>query len=161
MAKRSRPWAEDIEKAIAKAYDQGVGDALAEVRKKMAEVYELASKIMQRMAGYRPKSTNPTVAELRAIEDAEAPAPKRKAVTANSSEVNAAFEVICNTKPPFSPLSPQNVAAVWRGEAHAYRKAGAALKALVADGRAVVKRGKYAQAQPAAQTADGATSEAP
>jgi hypothetical protein len=84
-----------------------------------------------------------------------APAPKRKAVTATTEHIGAALEVLCNTHPRFSLLTAKQVATNWHAETGAYRLAGAALKALVADGRATVKRGKYAQAQPEEGVRDG------
>lgn len=138
------------------------GKVLTEFSKSQRECYEFASKIMQRTAAFRPPKENHDF--VGGIERAT-PAPKRKAVTASAEDVGAALYVLCQTTPRYTPLSPKNVAAVWYEDGHprqgAYKLAGAALKALVADGRATVKRGKYAQAQPPAQTADGATSEAP
>lgn len=150
MKRQPEPWAEDIEKAIAKAYQQGYEDASVEFGKKMTEVYELASKIMQRMAGYRPPPTSEAIQDAITTAYKATHTPKRKAVTASVQHIMAAAEVLYNTKPPYSALSPRNVAAVWPIAGAGPKLAGAALKALVADGRAVVKHGKYAQAQPTA-----------
>ena len=157
MAKRSRPWAEDIEKAIAKARLDERAKALGNHYHKLDQVLgtldKLRSQITAMITGRDP--------DFREVEDPK-PAPKRKAVTATAEHIDKAWQTLCNTSPRYAFLSPDNVAAVWGVLDNAKRRmAGAALKALVADGRAVVKRGKYAQAQPAAQTADGATSEAP
>lgn len=168
--KKATPWAEDIEKAIAKAYNKGREDERAAVAKQMTEVYEFASKIMQRTAGYQPPKAGDHPYPVAGLDNAALAeqghriinAPKRKAVTASTYDIAAALIVLQNTEPPYSALSPKNVAAVWYEDGHdhqgAYKVAGAALKALVADGRAVVKRGKYAQAQP---TVDNGLSQTP
>ena len=139
--KKATPWAEDIENAIAKARLE-----FRKVEKALAEALAAAVGVLLRGDEPPPKDDQPT--------------PKRRAVTAQKEEIEFAYEILCRTKPPFSFLSAENVSAIWDSTG-GKRIAGAALKALVADGRAVVKRGKYAQSQPAAQTADGATSEAP
>jgi hypothetical protein len=149
--KKSAPWSEDIEKAIDKARSDAEAKAFIKYAKTLNKLYTLASEIMSLTAGFQP----PKDADFREVGE-PAPAPKRKAVTAKANHIEYAYDVLSHTRPPYSELTAKNVAAVWHGEANAYRLAGAALKALVADGRAVVKHGKYAQAEPTAEASNNA-----
>lgn len=156
---KQKPWAEDFSKGVAKAYKQGCDDTLKQYGSTLTQLYKLGSQIMRLTAGYQPSKAVQT--DPNDYDEASAPAPKHGPVKALPAHVDAAYDVLCRTKPLYSALSPKNVAAMWQFETGAYRLAGAALKALVAQGKATVKRGKYAQVEPLAQTTDGATSEAP
>lgn len=127
------------------------------VEKRIVEVLKAVNELKAQM----PMPARERLDETAASNDAymKDRAPKRKAVTATAEHIGAALQVLCQTSPRFSALTPKNVAAVWFDgkETDAYRLAGAALKALVADGRATVKRGKYAQVEPKMEVAgDGA-----
>jgi hypothetical protein len=131
------------------------------VAKAMTKIYalamqhgKLASEIMKLTASFQsPKADDFGILP-------KDPAPKRKPATATEADIEFAYQVLCATKPPYSALSPRNVVAVWAAPS-GIKIAGAALKALVAQGRATIKRGKYAQVASAAQSTDGATSEVP
>ena len=122
---------------------------LAETTKSWKRIESLAKALLSEVLNV---TVGPPVidSDFREV-DEPAPAPQRKAVTASAVHIDAAWGVLCNTKPRYSELTAKNVAAVWDGPdgelAGAYRLAGAALKFLVADGRATVKRGKYAQVE--------------
>ena len=142
--KRTAPWAEDIEKAIAKARaDQRELD-FAHYGRTLTRLNNLASEIMNLTAAFQPQDDVKPSGHY--VEGR--PAPKRKAVQASQAAIDDAYRVLSATKPPYLALSPRNVAKMWNGDTTAYRVAGAALKALVADGRATLKRGKYAQVEP-------------
>lgn len=150
--KKPTPWAEDIQNAIAKAYKQGQDDAFAQFSKNQRECYEYASKIMQRTAAFRPPSTEP---RDRLTGPPEAAAPKRKAVTATPQQVFHIHDALVQLHG--AAVSIKNL----RGATGVGPKIiGSALRALVKAGTVVESpRGKF-KAVPA-QTADGATSEAP
>lgn len=113
--------------------------------------------LLERRAVDLLKSLDVLKASLPSPNATKAPEPaERKPVTATQSHIDHVYQVLCSTKPRYEALTAQNVADIWDatdkdGQRAGKRLAGAALKALVAAGRATVKRSKYAQVEPKAE----------
>jgi hypothetical protein len=149
MKKANNPIAQSHAKFVEMIRTDERAKVTALYSKRQTKIYDLASEILGLSAAL--DGDDPVLPD-------RSPTPKRKAVAASEAEIADAYEVLCETKPAYSALSPKNLAAMWRSDKSAYRLAGAALKALVAQGKATVKRGKYAQVEaPQEQPSDGAT----